>query len=104
MIKSRDFSIISVNHPDVNKTKHKKEACKMLRRTPTSIELKLDDINEFEEMRQEMAKEQSPPSKPSYNDVPNWQSGPKTKEEIYQRIGYVPPERSRTQARNLNSC
>lgn len=73
----------------------------MLRRPPTSIELKLDDIAEYEEMRQEAAKEQMKNSK-SYNDVPNWQPGPKSKQEIYQRIGYVPPERSRTQPRNLN--
>lgn len=66
----------------------------MLRRPPTSIELKLDDITEYEQMRQEVAKEQMKVSK-AYNEVPNWQPAPKTKEEIYNRIGYVPPERTR---------
>lgn len=74
----------------------------MLRRPPTSIELTLDDIAEYEEMRNNATKEQMSTSK-SYNDVPNWQSGPKTKEQIYNRIGYVPPEQPRTQSRNLNS-
>lgn len=77
----------------------------MLRRPPTSIELKLDDIKEYEDMRQEAAEDDDKMSTgKSYNDVPNWQSGPKTKEQIYSRIGYVPPERSRAQPRNLNSC
>lgn len=74
----------------------------MLRRPPTSIELKLDDITEYEEIRQEAVKEQMKNSK-SFNEVPNWQAGAKTKEEIYQRIGYVPPELSRTQPRNFTS-
>lgn len=61
----------------------------MLRRPPTSIELKLDDIAEFEEMRQQVTKDQTKPGK-SYNQLPDWQPGPKTKEEIQERIGYVP--------------
>lgn len=67
----------------------------MLRRPPTTIELKLDDITEYEQMRQEIAKDQMKISRP-YNEVPNWQPGPKSKEEIYSRIGYVPSERART--------
>lgn len=66
----------------------------MLRRPPTSIELKLDDIAEYEQIRQEKAKEQAKTSKIG-TEVPNWLTGPKTREEIYNRIGYVPPERQR---------
>lgn len=66
----------------------------MLRRPPTSIELKLDDIAEYEQMRQEKAKEQAKSSK-NGTEVPNWLTGPKTRDEIFNRIGYVPPEQQR---------
>lgn len=69
----------------------------MLRRPPTSIELKLDDVSEYENLRRELetAKEPSKISKP-YNEPPTWQPGPKTKQEIHNRIGYVAPNRSPT--------
>lgn len=56
----------------------------MLRRTPTSIQLKLDDIKEYDEMRAELAKEKATGSPES----PMWLIGPKTKQEIQARIGY----------------
>ncbi|KAJ8966655.1 hypothetical protein NQ314_003382 [Rhamnusium bicolor] len=59
----------------------------MLRRPPISIELKLDDINEYEEMRQQQSKEKQ---QKSFTDPPSWPSGPKSKQEIYSRVGYVP--------------
>lgn len=64
----------------------------MLRRPPVSIELKLEDLAEYENYRreQELSKDQSKTSKTS-QDTPNWSQGPKTKQEIYGRIGYVPP-------------
>ncbi|CAG9827510.1 unnamed protein product [Diabrotica balteata] len=58
----------------------------MLRRPPTSIELKLDDISEYEEMKQNKEKQQKSFSPPV------WSVAPKTNKEIYARIGYVPPE------------
>ncbi|KAF2889503.1 hypothetical protein ILUMI_16669 [Ignelater luminosus] len=63
----------------------------MIRRFPTSIELKLDDVVEYETMRkeQEAAREQQKNSKP-YNEPPCWQAGPKSKQEIHARIGYLP--------------
>lgn len=62
----------------------------MLRRPPTSIELKLDDVVEYETARkeQEAAKAQMKNSKP-YNEPPAWQAGPKAKEEVHNRIGYT---------------
>lgn len=64
----------------------------MLRRPPTSIELKLDDLSEYEMLRreQDLNKENSKSSKP-YNEVPKWQPGHKPTKEVYERIGYVQP-------------
>lgn len=59
----------------------------MLRRPPIQIELKLDDINEYEEMRQQQTKEKQ---QKSFNEPPTWQTGPKNKQEIYSRVGYIP--------------
>lgn len=60
----------------------------MLRRPPVMIQLKLDDISEYEEMRQ-----QSKDKSKTLNEPPTWApSGPKTKQEIYSRVGYVPPD------------
>lgn len=58
----------------------------MLRRPPISIQLRLEDISEYEEMRQ-----QSKDNKPKSFELPSWQTGIKPKQEIYARIGYVPP-------------
>ncbi|CAH0556684.1 unnamed protein product [Brassicogethes aeneus] len=59
----------------------------MLRRPPTNIELKLNDIQEYEEMRQQIIKEKS--NKSGF-DLPTWQPGPKIKQEVYSRLGYIP--------------
>lgn len=61
----------------------------MLRRPPTSIELKLDDVVEYEDVRREQEANKEQNKKP-YNDPPAWQQGPKSKQEIYNRIGYAP--------------
>lgn len=63
----------------------------MLRRPPTSIELKMDDISEYEEMRQ---KDKQPKST---TELPKWSSvRPKSKTEIQARIGFIPPTNQRT--------
>lgn len=61
----------------------------MLRRPPTTIELKLEDLLEYETLRreQDLNKDNAKPSKP-YNEVPKWQPGPKPTKEVYERIGY----------------
>lgn len=60
---------------------------KMLRRPPTSIQLKLDDITEYEVM-----KLQTKDKAKTSNEPPTLQVGPKSKQEIFSRIGIVPPE------------
>ncbi|KAG5883273.1 hypothetical protein JTB14_018119 [Gonioctena quinquepunctata] len=69
----------------------------MLRRPPTSIELKLDDINEYEEIRQQSKEKQQKP----FPDPPSWQPGPKSKQEIYSRVGYVPMEHQPTRINSI---
>lgn len=63
----------------------------MLRRPPVFIELKLEDLSEYENYRREieMAKEQSKTTKPT-QEPPNWNALPKPKQLIFDRIGYVP--------------
>ncbi|KAJ8970546.1 hypothetical protein NQ317_005816 [Molorchus minor] len=73
----------------------------MLRRPPISIELKLDDINEYEEMRQQQQQSKEKQQK-SYTDPPSWQSGPKSKQEIYSRVGYVPMGQQQQQQARTN--
>nr|CAH7714448.1 unnamed protein product [Callosobruchus chinensis] len=65
----------------------------MLRRPPTSIELKLDDISEYEEMREQLNKEKQGPKPPP---IPSWQPGPKSKLEVYARVGYTPMDQQPT--------
>ncbi|KAF5270746.1 hypothetical protein FQA39_LY01484 [Lamprigera yunnana] len=54
----------------------------MLRRPPTSIELKLDDVIEYEVVRREQEANKEQNKKQPYNDPPAWQPGPKSKQEI----------------------
>lgn len=68
----------------------------MLRRPPTSIELKLNDILEYEEMCRQMSKDKADKSSTTL-DVPTWQSGPKDKQEVYNRVGYIPERPARSQ-------
>lgn len=68
----------------------------MLRRPPISIQLKLDDISEYEEMRQ-----QSKDKSKSFNEPPLIQTGPKSKQEIFSRVGYVPPEQQSSRPSNF---
>lgn len=68
----------------------------MLRRPPTSLELKIDDIYEYEKIReeQETPKEDVKQNK-SMTEVLNWNPNPKTSKEIYKRVGYDPPRNQR---------
>lgn len=55
----------------------------MLRRPPTSLELKMDDISEYEEIKQK--EKQSSTS----TELPKWAMGHKSKAELHARIGYA---------------
>nr|CAD7446897.1 unnamed protein product [Timema bartmani]CAD7460325.1 unnamed protein product [Timema tahoe] len=69
----------------------------MIRRSPTRIQLKLDDLQEYESMRrtQEVLKEKSAEGVfPSTTEWTALRVSTKTsKEEIHERIGYVPQSR-----------
>ncbi|KAF7268902.1 anaphase-promoting complex subunit CDC26-like [Rhynchophorus ferrugineus] len=62
----------------------------MLRRPPTAIELKLDDITEYEQHRRKIKHDKL--QKSISSDLPSFQTGPKSKQEIYNRIGYNPSQ------------
>lgn len=68
----------------------------MLRRPPTSIQLKLDDISEYEEKQQELAR--SSMGKQPYNDL---QWNPKSKQEVHARIGYIPDKPQTSNRANM---
>jgi len=65
----------------------------MLRRKPTRIELKLDDLEEFEEKKKEHKTQSTPTATPDATHAtpdPNVVT-PKTKRDtIHDRIGYNP--------------
>ncbi len=64
----------------------------MLRRNPTRIELKLDDMSEYTDMRDEMKNH-----KDMKTGTPNVSSSSmmatKTRQEVHDRLGYVPHPR-----------
>lgn len=62
----------------------------MLRRNPTRIELKLDDISEYTEMRENELKKVNATN--SQNTATGTTSA-KSKQEVQDRIGYVPHPR-----------
>ncbi|PSN48356.1 Anaphase-promoting complex subunit CDC26 [Blattella germanica] len=68
----------------------------MIRRSPTRIELKLDDIQEYESMRREQESRKEQQAAESHaSSVESWAPGvTKSKQEIiHERIGYVPQPR-----------
>jgi anaphase-promoting complex subunit 12 len=67
----------------------------MFRRSPTRIELKLDDIQEYESMRREQESRKEQQTENHSLSAEQWAPGvPKTKQEIInERIGYVPQPR-----------
>jgi len=67
----------------------------MLRRPPTSIELKLDDIIEYEQHRRKVKQDKL---QKSLSDLPSFNPGPKSKQEIYNRIGYNPDQGNASQS------
>lgn len=71
----------------------------MIRRSPTMIDLKLDDLQEYESVRKEheLKKERQIAFNP-----PPW-GGKVAQREIQERIGYIPQQAQTTHARpNLN--
>ncbi|XP_034244461.1 anaphase-promoting complex subunit CDC26-like [Thrips palmi] len=57
----------------------------MIRRSPTRVVLKLDDLQEYESMRKEIEAKKGTPAQTT------WDGPTKTKQDIVrERIGYVP--------------
>lgn len=61
----------------------------MIRRSPTRIELKLDDLTEYSQVRREFEAAKDHRATQGCG----WNPPPKTKQEIHERIGYVPQPR-----------
>lgn len=60
----------------------------MIRRSPTRIDLRLDDLTEYEAMKKEKeSKKENEKSGPT--NPPSW-GGKVSQTEIQERIGYVP--------------
>nr|CAD7417005.1 unnamed protein product [Timema poppensis] len=71
-------------------------ATTMIRRSPTRIQLKLDDLQEYESMRrtQELLEKSAEGAFPPTTEWTALRVSTKTsKEEIHERIGYVPQSR-----------
>lgn len=60
----------------------------MIRRSPTRIELKLDDLQEFEAIRKEREGKKESDKQNGFNPSSIWPKIPQS--EIQERIGYVP--------------
>lgn len=66
----------------------------MIRRSPTRIELKLDDIQEYDAMRREQESRKEQQTENRSTTEPWGPTVTKTKQEIiHERIGYVPQPR-----------
>ena len=77
----------------------------MIRRSPTRIEMRLDDLQEYEEIRKAHEAKKDPEKKSSSSSMnpPAW-GGKIPQSEIQERIGYVPQQQqqqhSTTHTRN----
>lgn len=63
----------------------------MMRRSPTRLELRLDDLQEYEAIKKE--RESKKVTEKSALNPPPW-SGKALQSEIQERIGYVPQQSS----------
>lgn len=66
----------------------------MIRRSPTRIEMRLDDLQEYEEIRKAHEAKKDPEKKTSMNP-PTW-GGKIPQSEIQERIGYIPQQHQPT--------
>lgn len=71
----------------------------MIRRNPTRIELRLCDLQEYEEIRKTYEAKKDPERKlSSSTNPPSW-GGKIPQSQIQERIGYMPPQNSTTHNR-----
>lgn len=62
----------------------------MIRRSPTRIDLRLDDLQEYETMRKALEAKKESERQPTFNP-PSW-GGKMPQSEIQERIGYMPQQ------------
>lgn len=62
----------------------------MIRRNPTKIELRLDDLQEYEAMKKAHEAKKEAERQQNFNP-PSW-SGKVPQTEIHERIGYMPQQ------------
>lgn len=67
----------------------------MIRRSPTRIEMRLDDLQEYEEIRKTYETKKDPEKKLSSMNPPSW-GGKVPQSEIQERIGYIPQQQPPT--------
>lgn len=71
----------------------------MIRRSPTRIEMRLDDLQEYDEIKKAHEAKKDPEKKSSSLNPPAW-GGKVPQSEIRERIGYIsqqhPPVHNRT--------
>ncbi|XP_012522175.2 anaphase-promoting complex subunit CDC26-like [Monomorium pharaonis] len=66
----------------------------MIRRSPTRIEMRLDDLQVYEEIRKAHESKKDPEKKASSSMNPPMWGGKIPQNEIQERIGYVPQHSS----------
>lgn len=69
----------------------------MIRRSPTRIDLRLDDLQEYEAMRKEQEARKESERQAGFN--PSSWGGKVSQSEIQERIGYVPQQPQTTYSR-----
>lgn len=71
----------------------------MIRRSPTRIEMRLDDLQEYEEIRKAHEAKKDPEKKSSSAMNPPTWGGKVPQSEIQERIGYIPQQHPPTHNR-----
>lgn len=71
----------------------------MIRRSPTRIDMRLDDLQEYEEMKKAHETKKDPDRKSSSMNPPVW-GGKVPQNEIQERIGYIPQQNPSTHNRS----
>lgn len=69
----------------------------MIRRSPTRIDLRLDDLQEYEAMRKALEAKKESERPPTFNPT-SW-GGTVPQSEIQERIGYMPQQNQPTHSR-----
>lgn len=69
----------------------------MIRRSPTKLDLRLDDLVEYETTRKALEAKKESERQAAFN-APSW-GGKVQQIEIQERIGYIPPQNQASHSR-----